>query len=134
MVINCCSFAHHDQHSPDKDLWCGPLPVPVTTRIVTCSLGNLYKPSFATGILGGGHTQYRPPKSFEVHLGFTSSRFGVGVLIHHSISFSTSCLFVCVCLFGFGLVWFVIPLSYRVINGEIYRYTAPGKCMAGVNG
>ena len=38
-------------------LVCGP-PVIVTTRIVTCfSRGFLTKPSFATGILGGGTTQ-----------------------------------------------------------------------------
>ena len=34
-----------------------PLPVTVTTRIVTFLVGDSYKPSFATGILGGGHIQ-----------------------------------------------------------------------------
>ena len=36
---------------------CGPLPVTVTTRIITFSVGDPYEPSFTTGILGGGHTQ-----------------------------------------------------------------------------
>ena len=31
-----------------------PHPVTVTTRIVPCLVGNHYKPSFVTGILGGG--------------------------------------------------------------------------------
>ena len=31
-----------------------PHPVSVTTRIITFLVGNPYKPSFATGILGGG--------------------------------------------------------------------------------
>ncbi len=31
--------------------------IPVTTRIIACLIGNPYKPSFATGILGGGQTQ-----------------------------------------------------------------------------
>ena len=34
-----------------------PLPVTVTTRIITFLAGDSYKPSFATGILGGGTTQ-----------------------------------------------------------------------------
>ena len=34
-----------------------PLLVTVTTRIVTFLVGDPYKPSFATGILGGGTTQ-----------------------------------------------------------------------------
>ncbi len=34
-----------------------PLTVTVTTRIITFSIGDPYKPSFATGILGGGHPQ-----------------------------------------------------------------------------
>ncbi len=36
---------------------CGPLSVTVTTRIITFLVGDPYKPSFPTGILGGGHTQ-----------------------------------------------------------------------------
>ena len=39
---------------------CGPLPVTVTTRIITCFVGDFYKPSCAmicTLLLGGGHTQ-----------------------------------------------------------------------------
>ena len=37
-----------------------PFPVIVTTRIITFLVGNPYKPSFATGILGGGTTQPIP--------------------------------------------------------------------------
>ena len=36
-----------------------PLPaVTVTTRIITCLVGDSYEPACATGMLGGGHTQY----------------------------------------------------------------------------
>ena len=39
-------------------IWAVPLPrMPVTTRISIFLLGDTYKPSFATGILGGGTTQ-----------------------------------------------------------------------------
>ena len=41
-------------------LGCGPLPVTVTTRIITYSVGNLYKPSKMPLLLGGGHTQGIP--------------------------------------------------------------------------
>ena len=37
--------------------WVVPLPVTVTTRIIRFFVGDPYKPSFATGILGGGTTQ-----------------------------------------------------------------------------
>ncbi len=40
-------------------LGCGPLPVTVTTRIITFSVGDPYKPSFTTGILGGAHPHPR---------------------------------------------------------------------------
>ena len=44
---------------------CGLLPVTVSTRLITyitCLVGDPYKPSFATGILQGGHTtQNRSP-------------------------------------------------------------------------
>ena len=39
--------------------WVVALPmIPVTTRIITFLVGDPYKPSFATGILGGGTTQF----------------------------------------------------------------------------
>ena len=38
-------------------LGCSPLPVTVTTRTTMFLVGDPYKPSFATGILGGGTTQ-----------------------------------------------------------------------------
>ena len=34
-----------------------PCPVTATTRTIIFSVGDSYKPSFATGILGGGTTQ-----------------------------------------------------------------------------
>ena len=37
---------------------CGPLPVTVTTRIITFLVGNPYKPSFATVTGRGPHPRY----------------------------------------------------------------------------
>ena len=45
-----------------------PLPVTVTTRIITFLVGDPYKPSFATGILGGGTTQNMPKKEFQTSI------------------------------------------------------------------
>ncbi len=41
-------------------IWFGstPQPVTVTTRIMSFLIGNLQKPSFATGILGGGYFNF----------------------------------------------------------------------------
>ena len=52
-------------------LGCSPLPVIVTTSIITC-LGDSSKPSFVTGILGGGHS---PIHIFVSRIPFATSSF-----------------------------------------------------------
>ena len=49
---------HHFGGIPKSNICIGlpPCPVTVTTRIVIFLVGDPYKPSFATGILGGGTT------------------------------------------------------------------------------
>ena len=56
----------------------GPFPVTVTTRLITFLVENPFKPLFATGILGRGHTQTaalsfppqkKPPQKFVSYHG-----------------------------------------------------------------
>ena len=47
------------------NLGLSPLPVRVTTRIITFLVGNPYKPSFPL-LLGGGTTQSKPKLHFVV--------------------------------------------------------------------
>ena len=50
-----------------------PHPVTVTTRIITFLVGNPYKPSFATGILGGGTIQGIDPQNIQLSFIFVSN-------------------------------------------------------------
>ena len=43
----------------DLAVGCGPLPVTVTTRIITFLIGNPYKPSFAPVTGRGAHSTYQ---------------------------------------------------------------------------
>ncbi len=49
-------------------LGCCPLPVTVTTRIITCLKGNPYKPSFATVTVRGPHPMYTIEKGERLEL------------------------------------------------------------------
>ena len=51
-----------------------PLPVRVTTRIITCLVGNPYKPSFPL-LLGGGTTQHIWNHYPKLHFGISMIRF-----------------------------------------------------------
>ena len=45
---------------------CDPLPITVTTRIMTCLVGNVYKHAFATGILRGHNQNVYTCKSTSI--------------------------------------------------------------------
>ena len=46
---------HKIQVKRRLNIGCGPLPVTVTTRNIIYLVGDSYRSSFGTGILGGGH-------------------------------------------------------------------------------
>ena len=54
---------------------CGPLPVTVTTRVITNSVGNPYKPSFATVTGRGPHPRHIITMGREMYTLFTPPQF-----------------------------------------------------------
>ena len=51
----------------DVYVGCGPLPVTVTTRIITFLVGNPYKPSFTTVTVRGPYPMYMIIERIYLH-------------------------------------------------------------------